>query len=543
MYISGLFIASSKLKLGTEQNKYLSVMLITTFILALGLVSALGYAIYHGTRHDPREPPVISSGIPFIGHLIGIARHGIEYIGLQTRKHPPYPILSLDMIASKIHVVASPGLIYAVQRNNKIISFDPLLTIVAKQVAGLQGDALNIIREVESEGHGLGREIMNAMIPTLTGKSLDKMTHQILRSLRPFFDDLDGIHTVDLYDWCRHAITVSSTDAKYGHLNPYKDRATADEFWSFQSNFSLLLADLFPWLTARKAWKGRELVVSAMTQYYLLGGHENSSDITLALFNTARDAGLSIEETARLESIVTIALLSNTVPATFWVLFDLYSRPKLLGSIREEIEHNVLRVTAHGLHIVNLSDIRDNCPLLISTFQEILRTRTTAASMRIVMKDVLLAQQYFLKAGSILTMPAEAIGRSPNIWGSSADEFDERRYMKSVSSGTGIENKTRDARRVGGLMTFGVPPTLCPGRHLASGEILGLAAMMVLQYDLFPASGVWQEPRRSSLSLVSVMGPLKDPFNTIVRKREGFESTSWEFRLEEGKGNFPLQVG
>lgn len=231
------------------------------------------------------------------------------------------------------------------------------------------------------------------------------------------------------------------------------------------------------------------------------------------------------------------------MPATFWVLFDLYSRPKLLNAVREEIERNVLKVTANGVHTIELSDIRDDCPLLLSTFQEILRTRTTSSSTRIVMKDVLLADRYLLKAGSILAMPAEAMGRSPKIWGSSAEEFDERRYMKPVHSGTSPENKTKDVRRVGGLMTFGVPPTLCPGRHLASGEVLGLAAMMVLRYDISPVGGVWQEPRRSSLSLVSVMGPLQDPFNAHVRKRKGFESISWDFRLKNGKGNFPLVIG
>lgn len=153
-----------------------------------------------------------------------------------SRKHPIDPIFSLDMLASKIYVVASPSLMYAVQRNNKIISFDPLFTTVAKHLAGIQGNALNMIREVESGGHGLGREIMNAMIPTLTGKSLDKMNDQILRSLRPLLDELDGIQTFDLYGWCRYAITVASTDAKYGQLNPYKVPATADAFWYVYGN-------------------------------------------------------------------------------------------------------------------------------------------------------------------------------------------------------------------------------------------------------------------------------------------------------------------
>lgn len=135
------------------------------------------------------------------------------------------------MLASKIYVVASPSLMYAVQRANKLINFDPLFTSVAKRLAGIQGNALNMLREVESGGHGLGSKIMHAMIPTLTGKSLDKMNQHMIRSLRPFIDELSEADTVDLYRWCQHAITIASTDAKYGHLNPYKKRVTEDAFW------------------------------------------------------------------------------------------------------------------------------------------------------------------------------------------------------------------------------------------------------------------------------------------------------------------------
>jgi hypothetical protein len=30
-------------------------------------------------KYDPREPPLISHPIPFIGHVIGMFRHGAKY--------------------------------------------------------------------------------------------------------------------------------------------------------------------------------------------------------------------------------------------------------------------------------------------------------------------------------------------------------------------------------------------------------------------------------------------------------------------------------
>lgn len=53
--------------------------------LVLALLLALTAALYSILRQldrvqsDPREPPVISSKIPFFGHIIGLIRYGSQY--------------------------------------------------------------------------------------------------------------------------------------------------------------------------------------------------------------------------------------------------------------------------------------------------------------------------------------------------------------------------------------------------------------------------------------------------------------------------------
>jgi hypothetical protein len=50
------------------------------------LASTIIVLIYFHQRlqveHDPREPPLIRHAVPYIGHLIGIVRHGPGYLGL-----------------------------------------------------------------------------------------------------------------------------------------------------------------------------------------------------------------------------------------------------------------------------------------------------------------------------------------------------------------------------------------------------------------------------------------------------------------------------
>ena len=48
---------------------------IITFIMFLSLLYKLA-----PSRMDPREPPLLKPRPPLIGHIIGLARHGVDYI-------------------------------------------------------------------------------------------------------------------------------------------------------------------------------------------------------------------------------------------------------------------------------------------------------------------------------------------------------------------------------------------------------------------------------------------------------------------------------
>lgn len=301
-----------------------------------------------------------------------------------------------------------------------------------------------------------------------------------------------------------------------------------------------MIANTLPWLTARKAWSARNKVGKAIYKYAQKGGYEQGSELTKVRFNTTLESGVTVKDYAQLEVPMMIAFVSNTVPAAFWVLFDLFSRPQLLADIRNEVETNALSIAADGTHNIEIGALRESCPLLLSTFQEILRTRTTSSPSRIVTKDTLLADKYLLKAGSFVTVPAGEIGKRSEVWGETAMTFDPRRFMKSGPAKGQLGEK--EPRRVGGFMTFGVSPTICPGRHFACSEILGMVAMMILRYDIVPVNG-WVEPKDLVNSMVSIMRPVKSEFPVNVEQREDYAGVQWDFHVEEGKGHFPLVIG
>ncbi|KAL4863251.1 hypothetical protein BDV12DRAFT_206679 [Aspergillus spectabilis] len=507
-------------------------------VFALGAVAIVGYALSRRPARDPREPPAVGSSIPFIGHLLGLLQHGAGYFSIMAKKHPSLPILSIDLILTKIYIVASPPLLQAVQRNTKTITFDPFLTFTAERVAGIHGPGLESLREKQAGGQGVNQAVVHAMHPTLTGKSLDRMNEKMVRLLSPLVDELASLETVDLYGWCTRAITAASTEASYGPLNPYKDRRIEDAFWAFESNLSPLLGGFLPSIIARAAWKGRETAVPALMNYYNQDGHKQGSELTQVRFQTMHDAGMSVEDISRLEVSMGIGLLSNTVPACFWIIFDLYTRPDLLQEIREEVKTNALRVTVNNTHVISIPALRDECPLFVSTYQEILRARAASSPTRSVTEDTILADTYLLKKGSVVSIPGSAMSRHNDVWGKSADDFNPRRYLK-------VDSKTNNPRRTGGFMTFGVSPVVCPGRHFASSEILGIVSMLMLRFDFVPvhSSGEWREPKRNSKAISSAMGPVKGAFDVRVAVREAYKGVKWDCEAKEGSGVFNLMVG
>ena len=309
----------------------------------------------------------------------------------------------------------------------------------------------------------------------------------------------------------------------------------------FESNLSMLLLNLWPRYTAKAAWTAREEIAKAFTEYYTTGGHCDSSALTMARWKTQHDAGATIKNIARSEAASSVGVLSNTVPSTFWTLFDIYSRDELLAGIREEIKSNGLVIDPKtNKHVVDLGLIQDGCPKLVSVFQEVLRVRSNGAPTRVVHNDVMLDDRYLLKAGSVVQMLAPAVNKEEAVWGRSAQQFDSSRFSTSV---TKEKEPTVEKPRATSYISFGTSPNMCPGRHFAAGEILALVVMLILRYDITPTAGNWWTPKLNAWAIAATITPPVEAYPVRVSKREEFAGATWSFRVTEGKGKFNLIVG
>ena len=306
-----------------------------------------------------------------------------------------------------------------------------------------------------------------------------------------------------------------------------------------ESKFPYLFINVAAKWVVPKAFQGRNRIFEAFKTYYVNHGYERGSLLAKNRYHAAAKNTTPLEDIAKFELSGLFGMLVNTVPCTFWVIFDAFSNPQLLQDIRDEISMvNVLSQSEDGtiVQTLNIAKMNETCPLLPSVFQETLRTRSTGSSIRRVRQDFLLADRYLLKKDSMLQMPFPIIHQSEGLWGKTAREYNPRRFIKA----TALPNDKKQAPiKPGTFRGFGGGTTLCPGRHFATMEITSVVAMLATRFEIVPvAAEGWREPKQArNHGATSVLPPEKD-IRVRIRVREGFERYDWKFDMEGLKAGF-----
>lgn len=292
----------------------------------------------------------------------------------------------------------------------------------------------------------------------------------------------------------------------------------------------ILLMQLLPSVFAKESLAARDAITKAFIKYFRNDGHREGSALIQARFDHSTEYKIPLEDIARFECGGAIAILTNTSPACFWLLYHLYSDERVLNECRQELA-KVLSdesvTTKYGrtkkVRELDMTTVKSDCPILVSTFQEMLRTHSIGVSARLVVEDHLLDGKYLLKKGSTIMIPGPVQHTSPVAFGSDVDTFDHQRFMPG--------GKTHNPVAFRG---FGGGTTLCPGRHFATTEILAFAALMILRVDVSPKSGKWVRPTTHKAGLWETT-PMPDfDIDVAIAPRTGADdSTEWKVLMTD----------
>ncbi|KAL8707493.1 MAG: hypothetical protein Q9220_007483 [cf. Caloplaca sp. 1 TL-2023] len=360
------------------------------------------------------------------------------------------------------------------------------------------------------------------------GNDLDTTTRDFLRSILGLIHPVED-RDVPLFSWMKRVVTLASTDAIYGSSkNPFQDPSVEAGFWAVDRQFALLGLNLFPSILAPAGYRGRDVVFQGFHRYYAQDGHKNASPLVQARYEVHQKHGIGATDMEHFDLSVCIGLLVNTVPATFWTLCYTYSQASLIADVRAAISPYVELLAGSGgpgHYRVDIAKVVADCSLLASIVQETLRVQSTNASGRVVLKDTILDDKYFLKRDAMLLMPSAELHTNASVWGSSCKEFDPRRFMQQ-------RNDKGSKKAASAYRAFGGGSSLCPGRFLSKNEIMIVLVIMVLQYDMYPEAGKWTLPKSYPHITTSILTPVKD-VGVRIKKRQGYELATWEFGWKE----------
>ena len=291
------------------------------------------------------------------------------------------------------------------------------------------------------------------------------------------------------------------------------------------------LIGFLPSVTAPQGLAGRGKLVKAFEHYLNTNGHEQASVLMKNRYEASAKNGVPVTDIARFEVGGSVAILVNTAPTVFWMLLLVYSHPGLVNDLRKEISQMMTEQTRNGniVRSLDITGLKTSCPLLTSTFQEVLRYRSMGTSVRQVMQDTLLDDHWLLKKDCMIQMPSRVIHKDRAIWGSDVDDFNPRRFMKDEPQRTpGGKRPNATAFRA-----FGGGTTLCPGRHFATNEILAVVTMCVMRYDMRPVKGEWALPDTRNTNVTAVIMEPDTDVEVEVSPRKGFEDGLWAFELRD----------
>lgn len=136
------------------------------------------------------------------------------------------------------YVISSPKFVSVVQRNNKTLKFDPLITAVSKKVLRIPRSDLEKMERSKIPGTphlGFMKDLQEVHHRIFgSGAALNKIRNEALKSFAELLspENTPNQLEVNLYDWNQHIHTISTSRAIWGSKNPFENRPDLEEaFW------------------------------------------------------------------------------------------------------------------------------------------------------------------------------------------------------------------------------------------------------------------------------------------------------------------------
>lgn len=455
-------------------------------------------------RVRPNEPPMLPGSLPILGHALRFGKDANKvYIEARNWSGKGLQPVSLSLLGQRMYVILNPKDVAAVWRA-KTLSFEPVVKWSLAAVFGLSTDAL---QQMHSDPDGAGDMYENQHVyfrdALAPGSSLNQANGAFLKQFKTDMTSViqeiksapGGELRVDLLDWVRNRIAISSTNAFMGTKLLQHDPKMIQRLNQWEEDFGTLTMGLPKWLI-----KAYDNLDKLHDNFVAVGKDGEMLPWMVKRIEMMEVRGIGPKDVGAGMFTLWMALLVNAVPTSFWMLYQILGDPAITSKIQEEIAP---AFDANN-NLIDLEYLVQKTPFLTAIYWEALRWTSGAVSVRKVEEDTMIGGA-MLYAGGMVMIPARTNNTDPNLFGDNADDFVADRFL-------------RDPASLKHVRAFGGGHTLCPGRHFANNEIVAFVATALREFVItIDPSQAGARPLTSAM-IVGTFYPDRKVYATVKLK-------------------------
>jgi len=437
-----------------------------------------------GGSQRPGEPPRVPARLPFLGHALDFGRDAAALLRACQKTHGD--VFTLLIAGKRMTFVLDPHCYPDVLKAGDALSFVQISDEIGSRAFG-HGSSL---------AAGLDPDVIHGLLgELLKGPALGPLNARTHERTAAHLADVGGAQWQEdrLYAFVYRHMFAINMETLFGDGAPTPDSEAA--FRTLDEAFPLLVAGV-PARLLRGVRAAREKLAAAVD----LVRPDASA------FVTGRDTYFNARVDRQHRNGEQLAGLwaaeANTIPATFWTLYYLLRDPAARAAVLAE-----LRAVDGDLA---LPATLKQLPLCNSSVMEAMRLSSSSLVIRHVVRPFTLAlssgHSYALREGDRVCLAPELNHTDPELF-EAPEQFRHDRFA-------GVDGPPQFFKRgkkvTLALMPFGAGVSMCPGRFLASNEIVQVVAAVLtrLEVELLPHETPSVDRRRAGLG---ILPPRSDP--------------------------------
>ncbi|XP_008572483.1 PREDICTED: cholesterol 7-alpha-monooxygenase [Galeopterus variegatus] len=469
-------------------------------------------------RRQTGEPPLENGLIPYLGCALQFGANPLEFLRANQRKHGH--VFTCKLMGKYVHFITDPLSYHKVLCHGKYFDWKKFHYTTSAKAFGH--------RSIDpSDGHTT-ENINDTFTKTLQGDALSSLSKTMMENLQliirapaPPPAKTTAWVTEGMYSFCYRVMFEAGYLTFFGRDLTRQDAQRAvilnslDNFKQFDKVFPALVAGL-PIHVFKTAHAAREKLADGLRHEKLRGRAHVSELISLRMFRNDTLSTFDDLEKAKTHLAILWASQANTIPATFWSLFQMIRSPEAMKAATEEVnktlENTGQKVSFEGNPICLDQKQLNDLPVLDSIIKESLRLSSASLNIRTAKEDFSLHLEdssYNIRKDDIIALYPQLMHLDPEIYPDPLtfkyDRYlDENRKTKTTFYSNGLKLKYY-------YMPFGSGATICPGRLFAVHEIKQFLFLMLSYFELeLVESHVKCPPLDQSRAGLGILPPLND---------------------------------